>query len=396
MNIFLSKRQGRASVAACGVLPAILFFLGFGAAPGPGRALAGAEPRSWSQPDSLGSPDHVALRALAASRNEDGRLEIFAIGGDGVVYHRYQEKASTAPWSDWLSLGRPGDKSLWTLSVGRNGDGRLEVFALDEAGALWHRHQPIDPGQPWSDWLSLEKPGADLVRVVAATNADGRLEVFGLDKEGRLVHTYQKTPGSESWSSWQSLERPPDRALVELEAARNQDGRIEVFALDSRGGLWHRYQPPDASQPWIDWLSLENPDLTSLAVGISADGRLELFGAGGFGVQHSYQSKPGAGPWTVWNERVHSKCGYLRTEQDGAARLFLFLGCIGGKKQQTETGLSDLSYWYIFQKEPNGDLSEPVFLTDSPGGPIFPLRNKDSRMEVFWIRKGTVWHMWQE
>ncbi len=39
--------------------------------------------------------------------------------------------------------------------VGRNGDGSLEVFAVDKKGKRWHREQ-IDRNGEWSiDWASF-------------------------------------------------------------------------------------------------------------------------------------------------------------------------------------------------------------------------------------------------
>ena len=66
----------------------------------------------------------VRDRCPARGRNADGRLEIFARGGDGAVWHNWH----TAPnngWSGWYSLGGWID----LLEVGPNADGRLEVFA---------------------------------------------------------------------------------------------------------------------------------------------------------------------------------------------------------------------------------------------------------------------------
>ena len=41
--------------------------------------------------------------------------------------------------TNWTSLGNPpGVQWGARPSVARNIDGRLEVFALDSAGALWH------------------------------------------------------------------------------------------------------------------------------------------------------------------------------------------------------------------------------------------------------------------
>merc|ERR1712226_1161768 len=40
---------------------------------------------------------------LVASSNEDGRLEIFVLGHDNQIYHKYQMDGTE--WSNWGSLG---------------------------------------------------------------------------------------------------------------------------------------------------------------------------------------------------------------------------------------------------------------------------------------------------
>jgi hypothetical protein len=37
--------------------------------------------------------------------NSDGRLEVFALGLDGALWHIWQDAAHAGPWSGWASLG---------------------------------------------------------------------------------------------------------------------------------------------------------------------------------------------------------------------------------------------------------------------------------------------------
>jgi hypothetical protein len=37
--------------------------------------------------------------------NSDGRLEVFALGLDGALWHIWQDAAHSGPWSAWASLG---------------------------------------------------------------------------------------------------------------------------------------------------------------------------------------------------------------------------------------------------------------------------------------------------
>ena len=69
--------------------------------------------------------------APAVGRNLDGRLEVFAEApgaADTELAHIWQDPAAPTLWSDWASLGAPPGQFLGFPAVGRNADGRLEVF----------------------------------------------------------------------------------------------------------------------------------------------------------------------------------------------------------------------------------------------------------------------------
>jgi acylphosphatase len=86
---------------------------------------------------------------LAVAQNDDGRIEIFARGADGALWHNWQ----TAPnngWSGWGSMGGWIDR----LDVSHNADGRMEVFARGSDAAVWHKWQTA-PSNGWSGWNSM-------------------------------------------------------------------------------------------------------------------------------------------------------------------------------------------------------------------------------------------------
>ena len=64
-------------------------------------------------------------------------------------------------WSDtWRSKGAPSSKvRLKAHVVGRNADGRQEIFALGDDNALWQKWQ-MAPNNGWSDWKSLGTPAS--------------------------------------------------------------------------------------------------------------------------------------------------------------------------------------------------------------------------------------------
>lgn len=100
---------------------------------------------------------HGAARP-AITANADGRFEVAAIGTDGAVWHARQT-VSNGDWSDWKSLETPPGEGAVDAppALARNKDGRLELFMVDRASAVWRRRQEVG-GDRWSAWYSLQKP----------------------------------------------------------------------------------------------------------------------------------------------------------------------------------------------------------------------------------------------
>src|SRR6266566_4543416 len=232
---------------------------------------------------SLGSPPAVKWGARpSVARNIDGRLEVFALDSAGALWH-IQQTTPGMNWNSWASLGiAPNTNVLPDFVVEENADGRLEIFTLDSAGAPWHTWQ-TSPGDGWSNWFSLGSPPGGASKGLAVThNADGRLEVFTIGNDGAVWHVWQVAPNS-SWSPWASLAHPPNSAAVGGPVVgRNADGRLEVFALAAPAALWHIWQT-SPNGTWSPWALLGNGGPEGLShLGVphaarNADGRLEVF-----------------------------------------------------------------------------------------------------------------------
>ena len=93
------------------------------------------------------------LNGPAVTRNADGRLEVFARDGNGIIWHKWQTGPNNG-WSEqWSSLGSIGPV-IGGLAISPNADGRLEVFVVSN-GAVWHKWQ-TGPNNGWSEqWSSL-------------------------------------------------------------------------------------------------------------------------------------------------------------------------------------------------------------------------------------------------
>jgi acylphosphatase len=259
--------------------------------------------------------------------NADGRLEVFARGTDGALWHIWQ-KAPNSTWSSWASLGG------WIVNpvVASNADGRMEVFAQGADGALWHIWQ-TKPNNGWSGWASLG--GVLSSPVAVGRNKSGRLEVFVRGTDGALWHIWQK-PQISAWAGWASLGGVIVGGPV---IAANADGRLEAFVRGTDNALWHIWQKtPDGT--WSGWATLGGI-IADPSVGQNADGRLEVFVRGADkALWHIWQTKPNNG-WGGWVTLSGQLIGgpVASRNQDGRMEVFV---------KGTDNAL-----WHTWQTKPN-------------------------------------------
>ncbi|WP_328966278.1 hypothetical protein [Streptomyces sp. NBC_00239] len=245
--------------------------------------------------------------------NADGRLELFAIGTDSKLYHSWQGSPNGVWWSGWQPIDHNGrlfnlERSQPSVAVGRNEDGRLEVFGLGMDNGIYRIAQD-SPNGPWTTgWYGMPGiQGNEQKLVEVASNADGRLELFAVDKNDAGWHIYQTAPNG-SWSNWSRL--TGDNALGSaIGVGRNSDGRLEAFAAGpieyggpggSRRYVWHTYQNAPNSD-WSGWTKIGGSSANAPVVANNADGRLEIFtempGPRGYPF-HAWQDPNGTFGWS--------------------------------------------------------------------------------------------------
>ena len=111
----------------------------------------------WSGWVSEGAAGGGLLDHPVVGASADGRLELFMTGVDGNIWHRWQTVASNG-WSAWTSAGSAGGGFTDAApGLGRSGDGRLELFAVGRDGNLWHKWQTV-ASNGWSGWISHGQP----------------------------------------------------------------------------------------------------------------------------------------------------------------------------------------------------------------------------------------------
>ena len=157
-----------------------------------GRSVMGG---AWRNVGRL--PSGVRIIKPMAALNADGRLEVFSRGSDQALWHIYQQPG-TSEWSSWESLGHPPGVTLpfvlATDVVAENNDRRIEVFVVAGDGAVWHIYQ-TSPNCCWSEWQSLGRPARAatlLTELRVITRRSRLLELFALDQLGQLWTIYQQ------------------------------------------------------------------------------------------------------------------------------------------------------------------------------------------------------------
>ena len=80
----------------------------------------------------------------------DGRLDIFARGQDGALWHRWYD-LNQGGWQAWESLG---GQLVGAPAVASWAPGRLDVFVQGGDGHLWQRYYDLNQGG-WHAWIDL-------------------------------------------------------------------------------------------------------------------------------------------------------------------------------------------------------------------------------------------------
>merc|ERR1711988_1019961 len=185
--------------------------------------------------------------------NEDERLELFTLGHDNLIYHKYQLTAEE--WSNWANLRGP-DRQLWTKAqVGRQ-----------------------DPRQvKWGEWENLGGVLSSGPRVPIVSNAVNLLEVYVRASDKAFWQKFQIAGHDKgvSWDDWVPLGGVFSSGP---EAILNMDGLLDVFGRGPDKAIWHKGQSHiNGTVVWNRWNSLGGMTSTGPAVVQRADGLLEVF-----------------------------------------------------------------------------------------------------------------------
>jgi hypothetical protein len=146
---------------------------------------------------SMGAPPGRSIVSAPATVSWDvGRIDVAVVTNDGSIAGQYYQNGS---WSGWGSV--PGRSGATSLAEGSWGPGRLDVVFLDTDNELWSRY--FDAG----NWSSLGNQSAaglsphlnPSTTPALASRGYGRLDIFALDTAGALR---SRSWAAGAWSAW--------------------------------------------------------------------------------------------------------------------------------------------------------------------------------------------------
>lgn len=193
-------------------------------------------------------------------------------------------------WGAWDELkGQVATAVQVAAALEQNG--QIEGFYVDGGGAGTLRMMSTDLGT-----------GHKIADFTVAQNQDGRLEVFAVDTSGTPLHLYETAPNN-GWSGWAFLGQGGISFAQQAPAVGlNLDGSLQVFAVDGAGSPRYITQNPNGPNGgWTDWNFLGTGyKIAQLTVARNKDGRLEVFAVDKSRTPlHIWQTTPGGG-WSDW------------------------------------------------------------------------------------------------
>jgi len=206
---------------------------------------------------------------VSVYRNEDGRLEVFAVGPDDTIYHKAQRTTrKPETWTNWTCLGGPTRSGP---AVARDPLGRLFLVVMFADGSFRFRSQRSRPKgatdetgasttMGMSDWVSLG--GKFSAKPEVLRDSEGFLHVFGRGLDQQLYHRYQMAypdgPRTRvAWDSWVHMGGPVSSAPSAL---LDHESMINIFVRGGDRQLWRVRQVAVLAEKsivrWGEWEAL--------------------------------------------------------------------------------------------------------------------------------------------
>ncbi|MER5867486.1 PIG-L family deacetylase [Kitasatospora sp. NPDC002040] len=296
---------------------------------------------TWFGPQQLASPGGPLAPAFSVGMNQNGRMELFGRRlNDHHIVSLAQNTANGGWGAVWTDHGNPNtgtgfEAQVGTPVVASNLDGRLQFFLKNAGGGVSTRWQTA-PNGPWTGaWGDMG--GSDLQDpVTVVRNGQGRLEVFASTRTSVLA--WWQTSPSGSFAGPGAL--PNTQPASPPKAALHQDGRIQLAYRKIGTGSMMTTSQLQVGGSWSQTpVDIGGDSGVGEPAAVTAAGKVVLFERnGGTGVSRVMQTAPN-GSFGAWADLGHSVLDYPAAVVDGAGLLHVF--AIGADAQvyfRTGTG----------------------------------------------------------
>lgn len=260
---------------------------------------------------------------------------------------------------------------------------RLHAFAV-EGGSLWEWAE--DAQKVWHGPFAHGNPGGPLsAGLSTARQQDGRIEVFAQRADtGEIVGNVAHS--GDNGSDWESLGNPNTGDGVRLATtvsspavAANGDGRLQVFVRDDGGGVSTLTQTAPNSGWGQGWTGLGGQLVQGPpAATTTTDGRIELFAATPQAVLHWYQPAPNTNLTSDNQFPSATPAGGLTVGADATGRLELLFRQPSSADIMTLAQSAPGGSWNSpVDAYGNGGVGEPAVATTGNGTLVIAERNRN-------------------
>jgi len=211
-----------------------------------------AEGGQWVGWSSLGKPTSGIYGQVAWGSNYLGNQELYVRANDGLVYHLYATPGHGSGWQGWDSMDAPAGGIVGDVCEGTNAVGNQEIYVLGKDGQVHHKYATPGIGSGWSEWGPMGAPTPGIRGDVhEGTNAAGNQELYVVGRDGQVYHTYSTPGAGTGWSAWNSLGGPD--GIVGDVIVFAAPGSDETLYVDAGGVTYRNKATPGAGAGWTGW-----------------------------------------------------------------------------------------------------------------------------------------------
>jgi len=224
----------------------------------------------------------------------------------------------------WWQYKKPYQTNHILWRVTESGCGGGDVYIQSKATAALYTYTPYQPNQAalnnlygtgdgcssygnrnfwrvWHDWFG--NPAAPPITVTESPTsvswANGRIDVFARGSDGGLWQKWYDVNAGETWQPWANLGGAIHSAPT---VSTMGPGRLDIFTKGAGGDLMHYWYGAGA---WQNWESLGQPSpnvyLISSPAAVSwANGRIDVFARGSDGGLWQKWYDVNHGGWNSW------------------------------------------------------------------------------------------------